>query len=58
MIFARLIPSAKKTRLSITDEPVGEETYTNLKTVQKTTTIINVLVLVNLFFALTHRLMG
>lgn len=59
LTFAKLIPSAKKARISMSgNEPLGAETYSNLKAVNKTSLIINILVVVNLLFALTHRFLG
>ncbi len=61
IIAAFVIPTAKKIRKQIGEDlesPAGisEEAYINLKKLYSLNTIINVIVLINFLFAITHRL--
>ena len=53
--FARIIPQSKKLR-SFIAEGVSDQIHSQFEKVTKSNLIINVLVILNLVFALTHRL--
>ncbi|MCU7493492.1 MAG: hypothetical protein HF308_05255 [Ignavibacteria bacterium] len=60
LVFALLIPKAKKVRLALGADTegrtsLGEEVYGNLGRLETIITIINVLVLINFLLAVTHR---
>lgn len=55
LTFIKIIPTAKKLRNAISNSNI-EETEKFLDSVIKTNKIINILVILNLVFALTHRL--
>lgn len=56
LLFSRLIPSAKKLRISVSSGSNAELIAENFSKVKKTIQIINVLVIINLILAITHRL--
>jgi hypothetical protein len=63
VIFAFVIPNAKKLRTSINNEinkqiPLGDDAYRNLRKAYRLNFIINVIVLINFLFAITHRFLG
>lgn len=63
IIFVFVIPQAKKIRISLgkdleTSEGVSEEGYRLLTKLFKINTAINLLVLINFLFAITHRYLG
>jgi cytochrome bd-type quinol oxidase subunit 2 len=63
VIFVFVIPNAKKLRKSINDEiskqeSLGDEAYKNLSRAYRLNIIINVIVLINFLFAITHRFLG
>lgn len=59
LIFAKLIPSAKKTRIALgKDSIVSDEAKSAFQQVNKVSLYINILVVLNLLFAVTHRFMG
>ena len=60
LIGAFLIPTAKKIRLALGDDlessaPLSDDGYKNLNKLFKIGTVINIIVLVNFLFAITHR---
>ncbi|MGE5352341.1 MAG: hypothetical protein ACM3P0_09680 [Acidobacteriota bacterium] len=60
LVFALLIPKAKKVRLALGADPeaggtLNEDVYRNLGGLETILTIINVLVLINFLLAVTHR---
>ncbi len=60
LIGAFLIPTAKKIRTALGDDlesaaPISEEGYKNLSSLFKIGTAINIIVLINFLFAITHR---
>ncbi|MGE5682540.1 MAG: hypothetical protein ACM34K_16860 [Bacillota bacterium] len=60
LVFALLIPKARKVRLSLGGEiggtsPVSDEAHKNLKSLETIITIINVLVLINFLFAVGYK---
>lgn len=60
IIFFYVIPAAKKVRSKIgnnfeNNNPLNEEVYINLKRVFKLNMIINLIVVINFLFAITHR---
>lgn len=63
IIFIYVIPAAKNLRLLLgndleSNNPVSEEGYANLKRIYTLNTVINVLVLINFLFAITHRFLS
>ncbi|MGK9475481.1 hypothetical protein [Melioribacter sp. OK-6-Me] len=56
IIFIYVIPTSKVLRKSIKEK--SDELNTNLKKIYKLNTIVNVLVLINFLFAITHRFFG
>ena len=63
VIFIYVIPQAKKIRAALGSDlesslPISEEGYQNLGKMYKLGTLINILVLVNFLFAITHRFFG
>ena len=63
LVFALLIPKAKKVRLALSTNlddpsPLGELAYGNLFSLERTITVISVLVLINFLLAVTHRFFG
>lgn len=60
VIFAFVIPNAKKLRISINNEiykqiPLGDDAYKKLRKAYRLNLIINVIVFINFLFAITHR---
>lgn len=60
LVFALLIPAAKKVRTALgadpeSEVPLNEDVYRNLGKLETIITIINVLVLINYLLAVTHR---
>jgi hypothetical protein len=63
LVFAFLIPKAKKLRLAIGNDidssfPLTEEAIVKVKNLETIITLINVLVLINFLLAITHRFIG
>jgi hypothetical protein len=63
ILGAFLIPTAKKVRTSIGNDlekqgGLSEEGYKNLQKLFKLNMIINLIVLINFLFAITHRFFG
>lgn len=63
IIFIFIIPNAKRLRVSIgqdleNESSISEEGYNNLKKIYKLNTIINLMVIINFLFAITHRFIG
>lgn len=63
IIFVFVIPAAKNLRKLIGSdleslEPISEEGYANLKRIYTLNTTINIIVLINFLFAITHRFLG
>jgi 4-hydroxybenzoate polyprenyltransferase len=63
IIFVFVVPQAKRIRISLgkdleTSEGVSEEGYRLLTKLFKINTAINLLVLINFLFAITHRYLG
>ncbi len=56
IIFIYIIPASKFLRKSIKEN--SDEVDTNLKRIYKLNTIVNVLVVINFLFAITHRFLG
>ena len=60
VIGALLIPTAKKIRTALGDDlesnsPISDDGYNNLSKLFKINTVINILVIINFLFAITHR---
>lgn len=55
LTFVKIIPDSKKLRISLGSEN-SEEINKNLKKVFNSNNIVNILVLLNFLFAITHRL--
>ena len=63
IIFIYVIPAAKNLRSLLgvdleSNDPVSDDGYANLKRIYTLNTIINVIVLINFLFAITHRFLG
>jgi hypothetical protein len=63
LVFAFLIPRAKKLRTVLSSEklsqmPLSDQAHRDLKNLETIISIIDVLVLVNFLFAVTHRFLG
>jgi len=63
LVFAFLIPKAKKLRLAIGNDidssfPLTEDAVLKIKNLETIITLINVLVLINFLLAITHRFIG
>lgn len=63
ILVAFIIPTAKKVRIAIgkdleSQSPFSEEGYKNLQKLFTLNTIINMIVIINFIFAITHRFFG
>lgn len=63
IIFLFVIPQSKKIKASLGEDlesnsPISEEGYANLNKMYRLGLIINILVVINFLFAVTHRFMG
>lgn len=63
IIFIFIIPNAKRLRASIgqdleNESPLNDEGYNSLNKIYKLNTIINLIVIINFLFAITHRFIG
>jgi hypothetical protein len=63
ILVTSIIPTARKVRLALgrdleSQAGITEEGYKNLQKLFKLNTIINVIVVINFLFAITHRFFG